>query len=193
MNARDHAGLYELLLKDANIPRRYERDMSATCLIHDGWRAAFMKARDMLLGQRHGSLIIVCGPRGTGKTQLACELIRACAIHGNFFSRYEVFQDYLDSLPRAFNNGSHEEHQNRYLAPRLVVIDEIAKAGDAAWTEGKLFHLVNTRYNDLKHTVLITAAGPDQLNDVLSPSVADRTNEGGAIIHLNWPSFRSNP
>lgn len=183
--------LMELLLKNANIPRRYARKTLDNCRAHAGWSRAFDRLLTIVSSRVIGNVAVLCGPRGTGKTQMVCELIRDCSAAHNYFCRYDVFQDYLDSLGRNFNA---DDHDVRYLAPRLVIIDEIAKAGDSAWAESRLFHLVNTRYNDLKHTVLITAAGPDQLNDILSPSVADRINEGGAVIHLNWPSFRnSNP
>lgn len=182
------AEILALLLRDANIPRRYDFLMLETCRRHEGWAKAFDRLRVNVDSRAAGNVVVLCGARGTGKTQMACELIRFLAVGHRFFCRYEVFQDYLDYLRIPGASMDNE----RYSHPRLLVIDEIAKSGDSAWAEQRLFHLVNVRYNDLKHTILITAAGPDQLSDILSPSVADRVNEGGAVIHLNWPSFRNN-
>jgi len=182
-----------LLLKGANIPRRYQEPVTFNPREHAGWADAFDKlAHKVSVCGGAGIVIILCGARGTGKTRMAAELIYHAIREWRFLCRYEVFQDYLDRLPRPNSPMGCSEHDETYLIPRLLVIDEIAKAGDSAWAESRLFHLVNSRYNDLKHTVLITAAGPDQLNDILSPSVADRIHEGGAVIHLDWPSFRSN-
>ena len=179
-----------MILVNANLPKRYECDRLETCSTHEGWASAFRNIRDAIVGKSNGSISIICGSRGTGKTQMAAELIRYSA-HHRFFSRYEVFLDYLDAVRRINDQPAADDHDVRYLAPRLVVLDEIAKAGDSAWAEQRLFHLVNARYNDLKHTVLITSASPDRIADIVGPSVADRINEGGIVIHLNWPSFRT--
>ena len=180
--------LLKLLFRDANVPKRYQEERLQDCRKHDGWAQAFDRLRINTDTRAKGNVVVLCGARGTGKTQMACELIRFLAIGHRFFCRYEVFQDYLDYLRQPSASMDNE----RYSHPRVLVLDEIAKAGDSAWAESRLFHIVNTRYNDLKHTVLITAAPPEALNDILSPSVADRVNEDGAVIHLNWPSFRKN-
>lgn len=185
----DNTGLIKILLKDANIPRRYAGNALDVCRAHDGWSLAFNQLFSTMSSLTAGHVTILCGARGTGKTQMACELIRHTAASLSYFSRYDVLQDYLDSVGRNFDA---EDHDVRYLAPRLVVLDEIAKSGESAWVESRLFHLVNKRYNDLKHTVLITAAQPADIETIVGPSVADRINEGGTVIHLNWPSFRSN-
>lgn len=190
INPQFNAGpeLMALLLKGANIPARYAGNNLANCRQHDGWSLACNQLFAHTSSRSSGNVSVICGARGTGKTQMACELMRHCASTLSAFTRYEVFMDYLDYLRQP---ARMQEDYDLYTAPRLLVLDEIAKAGDSAWAESRLFHLVNARYNALKHTVLITAAGPDQLNDILSPSVADRVNEGGAVIHLNWPSFRN--
>jgi len=179
-----------LLIRNANIPRRYREPVPFDPRKHAGWTAAFDRALHILKSSVSGNLVIVCGARGTGKTLLSTELIYCLIRNDRFLCRYDNLLDYLN---RIRDRDSLQDHDETYLTPRLLVLDEIAKGGDSAWAESRLFHLVNSRYNDLKHTLLITSAGPDQLNDILSPSVADRVHEGGAVIHLDWPSFRSNP
>lgn len=184
----DNTGLHNLLLKDSNIPRRYSIPMLSSCNGHCGWAAAFNRARFFVESKTTGNMVVLCGARGTGKTQMACELMRHAASL-SYFCRYDVLQDYLDKVRSTWHTA--DNHAELYQSPRLVVLDEIAKAGDSAWVESRLFHLVNARYNDLKHTVLITAAQPADIEAIVGPSVADRINEGGTVIHLNWPSFRS--
>lgn len=182
----------QIVLANANLPRRYDVTMLETCRQHDGWAKAFVKLAEAVVSTAEGNAVVLCGGRGTGKTQMAAELIRRAAEELHFFSHYEVFLDYLDTVRRINDQAAADDHEIRYLAPRIVVIDEIAKAGDSAWAEQRLFHLVNARYNDLKHTILITAAPPEHVPAIVGPSVADRINEGGLVIHLDWPSFRSN-
>lgn len=188
MSYNPHPELENIILRDANIPARYREPVDFDPRKHAGWAAAFDSALLHLSPLKKGVVVILCGDRGTGKTRMAAELIYILSRSLRFFCRYEVFTDYLDAIHAKI---TADEHHNRYLTPRMLVLDEIAKAGDSAWTENRLFHLVNTRYNDLKHTVLITAAAPEGLGNILGPSVLDRIHEGGAVIHLNWPSFRS--
>jgi len=190
MNPAVSQEILQLLLKNTNLPRRYDFLMLETCRRHEGWAGAFDRLRVNVDSKVAGNVVVLCGARGTGKTQMAAELIRFLAISHQFFCRYEVFQDYLDKLRQSWHTA--DDHASLFQSPRLVVIDEVAKSGDSAWAEQRLFHLVNSRYNDLKHTVLITAAPPEAVPDIVGPSVADRINEGGVVIHLNWPSFRKN-
>ena len=187
----DDLDLLSLLLKNANLPRRYQKERFANLCEHKGWAAAFDKLKTATTSLKDGKVIVLCGDRGTGKTELACQLILWAAMFNSFFCRYEVLLDYLDCVRRTNNPEAVYEHDARYLSPRILVIDEIAKAGDSAWAEQRLFHLVNTRYNDLKHTVLITAAPTEALPGLLGPSIHDRINEGGLVLHLDWPSFRT--
>lgn len=170
----------------ANIPPRYAINRQEECSKHNGWDKAFKELRLLVSSRHNGRVVVICGTRGTGKTQMACEIVRLALAH-LFFCRYDVFQDYLDHVRKV---DSLDEHHEFYILPRILVLDEIAKAGDSAWAENRLFHLVNHRYNALKHTILITAARPEGLSHILGPSVGDRVTEGGAVLHLDWPSFR---
>lgn len=193
MHPEERAELVASMLKGANIPPRYHCDPSrrAVFLQHQGWANAYNLLMEKLAQRRAGFVLVLCGARGTGKTAMATQAIRTAISEHLLFARYTVLEDFLGITRRP--EYDQRDQGDPFFAPRILVIDEIAKSGDSAWAEGKLFHLVNTRYNDLKHSVLICAAPPDSLLPIVGSSVYDRIHEGGGVIHCNWPSFRSTP
>lgn len=177
------------MLRCAGIPPRFTKDNLLEHMRHEGWKGCFAAAHQKVCTRGDGHVVILCGDRGTGKTTMACELVRMVICRELFYATYSTLEDYLVGIQK--RDPDWEHIVGWYHDPRVIVLDEVGKSTDGSWTEQKLFALVNRRFNDNKHTILCSAAAPDDLAGVLSPSILDRSNEGGAVIHLNWPSFRS--
>jgi DNA replication protein DnaC len=177
-------------MKDAGIPACYsDPHLLATFQQHEGWNTQFKAAAAIVATRTPGKVIVLCGPRGSGKTVLGVEMLRHAAHAHLYFVVYTVLESYLRQIRG--NDVNWEEIGSKFEYPKLLFIDEIAKSGDSAWQERQLFHLVNQRLSENRHTILAAACAPADLGDILGPSVLDRINEGGAVLHMNWPSFRS--
>jgi DNA replication protein DnaC len=173
----------------SGVPARYASSGQLNKLLeHQGWRDCF---RDLLAlaTQKHtGKIIVLSGPRGCGKTLMGIEALRACSLQHCFFSSYATLEDYTRGLRG--QDVDWQAVQEKFEDPKILFLDEIAKAGDSPWEERQLFHLVNRRFGDLKHTILAAATESLDLSLCLSPSILDRIHEDGAILQLNWPGFR---
>jgi DNA replication protein DnaC len=137
---------------------------------------------------RNGYLVVLCGPRGTGKTQLAVEVIKHTS--AKFYSsRFVSFFRYCQHMKECFDNRSMRESEvmTEYVRPTTLVIDEVGKVSGTEWSQSVLFNLVDRRYNALKDTILITNHTEADLSKEIGASVMRRAAEtGGAIDTTEW-------
>ena len=71
-----------------------------------------------------------------------------------------------------------------------LVIDEIDKTQGTQMEFAYLYSLINKRYNEMKSTVLITNAKPDEFAAIIGQSALDRVASEGKIIDLTGDNYR---
>jgi len=139
-----------------------------------------------------GMLCGFIGTRGTGKTQMAIELMRACT-QKEKPALYTTAVEFFMRIKEAYRPDAESTERSvllEFIRPALLVIDEIGKRSDSQWENNLLFELINRRYNDLKDTVVIDNRTGDQFAETIGPSLASRMSETGGLVECNWPSFR---
>lgn len=167
-------------------PKRHEQRITSES---KEWSAAFRSLLN-LLGS--GMLIGLVGGRGTGKTQLAVELMRATTEKEHsalFCSAMQFFIEVKSTYGDAAKTDEMAVLQ-KYQSPRLLVIDEVGKRGGSDWENNLLFELINRRYNNEQDTILIDNRTKQEFIETIGPSLASRMNECGGIVECNWKSFR---
>lgn len=109
-----------------------------------------------------GKGIYVCGPKGTGKTRFACQVLKAYVArhtkpNGWCGARFISTSEWLDSLQETYGNWklSTEDAFARAAGVDFLVLDDIGKVNSRItdWTVGKLFRLIDERYGEEKPTV----------------------------------------
>ena len=143
-----------------------------------------------------GSVLLLIGKRGSGKTQLACVAVRE-TIDRRRSARYVCCIDLLcDLRGRYGDSGGHYadlEWLEEWAAPYLLVVDEATERVDGPTGHGliMLSALVDRRYRNLRPTILIANVAREQIVAALGASIADRANEEGGVLDFGaWPSFR---
>lgn len=74
----------------------------------------------------NGGLVVVCGPRGRGKTQLVTNMIRYWNVEIGLRSRYFTTAAFVDDVRRGFNEGRTETKSIQSLGgcAGVLVLDE---------------------------------------------------------------------
>ena len=141
-----------------------------------------------------GSCLLLVGGPGTGKTHLACailaEVIRA-GYTGLFLSVSAALRLIRDTYsPRA--QRSESEAFALLTAPDLLVLDEVGLAiGNEAKRRAMLFDVLDTRYAEMRPTVLIGNLSVTEMEAYLGERIMDRLLElGSATVLFTWPSHR---
>lgn len=174
------------LLAVAGIPPRYQ----AATLADFGRRATV--ARDWLARAASGDpgALAINGPVGTGKTALACALVRAAAERG-VFARYSRTFDLRDRTRAAWDGeGSEAGALSWFTEPRILVVDEIGLGVTSAADAERLHAMLDRRYMDAKPTVVVTNLDSDGVRAALGERAHDRLRDGSTVITVNGDSRR---
>lgn len=177
----------EELFKAARVPERHaKREIAAS-------PAKWWLTLDTISRQLDsGFLISLIGTRGTGKTQMATELIRANS-RRNRSSKYLLAMDIFLAVRGSYRKESATDEAKvieEFCRPKLLVIDEIQERAETAFEDRILTHLLNRRYNDEKDTLLLGNITVEEFRKAMGASIVDRLNETGGLITCDWPSYR---
>ena len=183
--------LSDLAHKTKSFPCRHALNLkTAMDGNHPQWRIKFDGILERL---GSGSIFILHGPRGTGKTQMAMAAARHRAEVKNQSSYYIVLGDLFTEIKGTFKTGSNESEAgiiDRLSCVSLLVLDECHEISGTEWQGRILTLLIDARYRERLDTVLITNQTPESFITSVGESVADRIAECGYFIECNWPSFR---
>jgi DNA replication protein DnaC len=155
----------------------------------DQWQLSYAK---VLAAANGGGISVLVGNRGTGKTQLAAEVVRE-RFHNS--ARYTTAMGLflrLRASYRASKGESEKDIVDELSNAPLLILDEIQERGESEWEDRILTHLLDRRYSAIKPTILIANLRPEQIAAHLGPSIVDRTLETGGIIEIKGPSHRQN-
>ncbi len=173
------------IIANAGLPERLKRALTP---IGDGWLKV-----DGRLKARAGSgfIIALCGPRGTGKTQLAGSLARFCAGSGRSVIYKTAMSIFLDIQATFGGKGSTEKVLSALTAPKVLIIDEAQERGETPWEDRLLGHLIDRRYGAMRDTLLLSNQTKVEFLKSIGDSVASRIVETGGIAVCDWPSYRN--
>jgi len=140
-----------------------------------------------------GMVAGLLGPRGTGKTQMACDLIWFVCDLGGMGGRYATAMDiFLDVRSTYHGSGRRTEQTvlSDFWLPDLLVIDEVHERGETAWEDRLLTHLVDARYRDKRDTILVGNQTVHEFKAAMGSSIISRMVETGGLWVCDWDSFR---
>lgn len=140
-----------------------------------------------------GTIALIIGTRGSGKSQLA-----ACAIGYSCkklkSSIYIKAFDFFLKVRATYNKDTSEKSEDDivrcFASPSLLVIDSIENRSDSPFENLLLNHLIDLRYDAQKDTILIGNVKEETFAASMGPSIIDRIHECGVKIVCNWKSFR---
>ena len=126
-------------------------------------------------GPQSGNLLLV-GPTGLGKTHLSTSIARVVLERG-YDVVYETIQNVLaDFEYDRYKSGYGETTQRaeRYLACELLILDDLGTEQTNAFVLSTLYHLLNTRLNHGKQTVINTNVSAAELRERYNDRITSR-------------------
>lgn len=129
----------------------------------------------------------LCGNSGTGKTMLACLIVREC---GGFFCKSYQIADEIDDTRSFSSKESKSGLIYRYSNYKLLVIDEVGKFQNGKTEIDFLFRILNERYERELPTVIITNMTKHDLRDYIGKPLYDRFVENCISIEFWGESYR---
>lgn len=153
------------------------------------------KARQLLPLALDGSMIVLAGDRGRGKTQIATWLAwqrgqqgRPCGIYAKAF---DLFSDVKGTWGK-LSADSETNVMDRYKNAAFLCLDECHERGETDWENRTMRNVLDHRYDSCLPTVLIgNWKEPQDICDSLGASITDRITETGGVVWCKWESYRT--
>jgi DNA replication protein DnaC len=171
---------------NTGLPKRYRRSWKHP--EDEQWKRRFQRIKDRL--KNHHGIVGIVGNRGTGKTQLAAEIIKDIAPES---ATYTTAMALFLRIRASFDKEA-KETQDRIVRELsrtpLLVIDEMQERAESAWENQMLTHIIDGRYANERPTILISNLTAEELAESLGKSIVDRMHETGGIIAITGQSHR---
>ncbi|SRR6266571_1073236 len=120
--------------------------------------------------------LLLMGPPGVGKTHMAVATLRRLMVDKGVSCLFCDVQDLLRQLQATFDRQSgltQLDLLQPVLQTEVVLLDDLGGRQYSPWLEETLAHIVTTRYNDKKAT-LVTTNYLDEPTDRRTPTLEDR-------------------
>ncbi len=160
-----HERRVQLLLKRAAIPMRYAAcsfenfvyDRSEPQLMHSlGVAKTFT---DLYPAGKEGVGLLFTGSVGTGKTHLATAVLRKLVLEKGVRGLFCDYQDLLRQITHSYNASvktTELEILNPVFEAEVLLLDELGAYRTTDWVSDTVAHILNTRYNSRRVTIITT-------------------------------------
>lgn len=150
------------------------------------------------------SSLILAGKNGTGKTMLACCMLRHAIINqarreyvyglkNNIYTEaIKLVRFIKSSWKHPDDTFTEQEAIDKFTKPELLVIDEIGMQYGSQTESQFITEIINDRYNRQKRTIIAGNVTVGEIEELLGSRIVDRFRQNGKVLVFDWDSYRNN-
>ena len=211
------------LMARTRIPKRYEHCTlesyetefpSATRSLKAAHRSArkFVESYPLETG---GTGLLLTGSIGVGKTHLAVGILQALVAERGATGLFYDYRDLLKQVQNSYNRqvqATELEILQPVFEAEVLVLDELGASKPTDWVWDTVAHILNTRYNDRRTTIITTnyangaplggeqgssafaqaraAVREETLGDRIGERMRSRLQEMCVVVEMHGEDFR---
>ncbi len=211
-----HEVRVSVLLERARIPPRYRHcsfeSYETGSLFDPSLVAAQLIARrfvDDYPAVTNGHGLLLTGSIGVGKTHLAVGILHSLVVEKCVHGLFCDYRELLKEIQHSYNPQvltTELEILRPVFEAEVLVLDELGASKPTEWVWDTVAHILNTRYNDKRTTIITTnyadappggtATGPQRamrdetLGDRIGERMRSRLAEMCVAVQMNGADFR---
>jgi DNA replication protein DnaC len=208
------------MMEQARIPKRYAHCIldsfeTQTTINHRSQAEGLVMARNFVRTYPHireteGNGLLLTGSIGVGKTHLAVGMLQALISERGAKGLFYDYRDLLKQVQNSYNRNV-EVTELEVLRPvfdaEVLVLDELGASKPTDWVWDTVAHILNTRYNDRRTTIITTnyanlppgggelsgaraAVREETLGDRIGERMRSRLQEMCVVVEMSGEDFR---
>lgn len=168
-------------------------NFTVTDLNRPAWEAARAFAKNFAVHRRSGKSLFLVGDSGRGKTHLAAAVVQE-VIRQGFRALFVVTIELLSDIRGSYQGEARSEQE--IIKPLkqvdLLVLDDISAVDQFSdWEKGKLYEIINMRYEAEKPILVTSNKMVSWIKDRLGKKVVDRLLEMcGDFVPVDGENYR---
>ena len=185
-------GRVRRILRVVGIPRLFEESTvagyKAATALQKGARTAIV---DWVRSyQPGGPGLYLHGPVGTGKTHLACALLKGLAQRG-VWCLYRSLPDLLHELRRSVREENESDLLDALADVPVLLLDDLGSERLTEYAAERLHQIVDDRYADRRTTLVTSNLSPAQLGRHVGQRMASRLMEMTTPLRIDGRDHRA--
>lgn len=186
------AGLVATGLRKKFLSRTFE-NFNVTKLNRPAYKAARSYAQNFASHRQNGRSLFLVGDTGRGKTHLAAAIVRDVVSQG-YTAAFVVTIELLSDIRATYHTETKTEWQvlGSLKNVDLLVLDDISALDQYSdWEKGKIYELINMRYEAEKPLVITCSKMVGWVKERLGQKVVDRLLEMcGDLVQVDGENYR---
>ncbi len=211
------------LLEQARVPRRYQHcELSNFDIlngVHEHSLSAALMAANRFVEEypTNKSGLLLIGTVGVGKTHLSVGIIKELTVAKGIPCLFYDYRELLKEIQNSYNDSvavTEMEILRPVFETEVLVLDELGAVKPTEWVWDTVSHILNTRYNDERTTIITTnfrdlppsrsgdsddgergrafrATREETLGDRIGERMRSRLHEMCRVVNIQGEDFRT--
>ncbi|NLP18355.1 MAG: ATP-binding protein [Firmicutes bacterium] len=188
---------WEKKLASARLRRKFRKRTFANFQVAPGNKIAYEAARDYAENfasyRQRGKSLVLLGDVGRGKTHLAAAILQEVLRQG-FDGIFVVVIELLNEIRDSYERSDKRERDLLEVVKEtdLLILDDLAATERfTEWERGKLYEIINARYEDENPVIITTNRTISWIEERLGEKVVGRLLEmSGDVLPLDGEDYR---